>query len=160
MIFLSWLLQWNVKCLEKFAVTGQTHDCGFLCWACKSTQKWWVLPVLWCLLLSLSSRFEFLQVPSLKVLLRVAYWWYGATESVLQPQEAFENSLLISSLWTSLLVAQTWSFGSSSKESVPLPDGILCFKFSHHTLCSDCWCIPALCFSDTANWGNDALVYM
>lgn len=30
MVFLSWLLQWNVKCLEKSAVTGQTHDCGFL----------------------------------------------------------------------------------------------------------------------------------
>jgi len=30
MVFLSWLLQWNVKCLEESAVTGQTQDCGFL----------------------------------------------------------------------------------------------------------------------------------
>lgn len=43
--------------------------------------------MLWCLLLSLSSCFEFLQVQSLKVLLRGAYWWHGANEFVLQPQE-------------------------------------------------------------------------
>jgi hypothetical protein len=105
------------------------------CWACKSTQKRWVLPVLWCLLQSLSSGFEFLQVQCPKVLLRDAYWWHGANESVLQLQEAFENSHFIPSSWTSLLVAQIWGFCSSSKETFPLQQMVHYVSSFHTTDC-------------------------